>query len=100
MLKKIAQKSRLFFFQNQSVTSSSSEDEAWPVSLAPRRRPPRMRGHGGRKISTPTVTDTSNISRTNLEKMIRTHPIWFLPNVQRDEANLLLQGKTEGVSKL
>ncbi len=34
---------------------------------------------------------------TALERLIRTHPIWFLPNVRREEAVELLRSKEEGV---
>ena len=32
-----------------------------------------------------------------LERLIRTHPIWFLPKISRDEANEILYGKNLGV---
>lgn len=32
-----------------------------------------------------------------LERLIRTHPVWFLPGIQRAGAFHLLQGKEEGV---
>jgi hypothetical protein len=32
-----------------------------------------------------------------LERLIRTHPVWFLPGIQRAGAVHLLQGKEEGV---
>ena len=32
-----------------------------------------------------------------LERLIRTHPVWFLPDITRDEAYDLLQGKEPGV---
>ena len=34
---------------------------------------------------------------TVLERLIRTHPVWFLPDITRDEAYNLLQGKEPGV---
>lgn len=34
-----------------------------------------------------------------LERLIRSHPIWFLPGIQRAGAFHLLQGKDDGVSK-
>jgi hypothetical protein len=37
----------------------------------------------------------SNISL--LERLIRSHPVWFLPGIQRAGAFHLLQGKEEGV---
>ena len=33
-----------------------------------------------------------------LERLIRTHPIWYLPGIQRSGAVHLLQGKEDGVS--
>lgn len=33
-----------------------------------------------------------------LERLIRTHPVWFLSGIQRAGAVHLLQGKEEGVS--
>jgi len=33
-----------------------------------------------------------------IERLIRSHPIWFLPDIQRAGAFHLLQGKEEGVS--
>ena len=35
---------------------------------------------------------------TCLERLIRAHPIWFLPKVNREDATQLLQGKETGVS--
>lgn len=34
-----------------------------------------------------------------LERLIRSHPIWFLPGIQRAGAFHLLQGKDDGVSR-
>ncbi len=89
-----------FNFQVSPLASSSSEDDDAKEKgfQQPRRRPPRSRGGNSRKISTPTAIDASNFGMTNLEKLIRTHPIWFLPKVQREEANSLLEAKSEGVS--
>jgi hypothetical protein len=36
---------------------------------------------------------------TSLERLIRTHPIWFLPNLTRDDATQLLDGKEHGVRR-
>ena len=36
-------------------------------------------------------------SITLIERLIRSHPIWFLPGIQRAGAFHLLQGKEEGV---
>lgn len=32
-----------------------------------------------------------------LERLLRSHPVWFLPGIQRSGAIHLLQGKEEGV---
>jgi len=37
---------------------------------------------------------------TLIERLIRSHPIWFLPGIQRAGAFHLLQGKEEGVGVL
>lgn len=34
-----------------------------------------------------------------VERLLRTHPVWFLPGIQRAGAVHLLQGKEEGVSR-
>lgn len=34
-----------------------------------------------------------------LERLLLTHPVWFLPGIQRAGAVHLLQGKEEGVSQ-
>ena len=49
-----------------------------------------------RKMSTPN-SDVS-YKMTCLERLIRTHPIWFLPKVNRDEVTELLTGTETGVS--
>ena len=51
----------------------------------------------GRKLSTPGGSATTNYSMTCLERLIRTHPIWFLPKLNRDEASEFLTGKGSGV---
>lgn len=33
-----------------------------------------------------------------VERLLRTHPVWFLPGIQRAGAVHLLQGKEQGVS--
>lgn len=35
-----------------------------------------------------------------MERLLRTHPVWFLPSIQRSGAVHLLQGKEEGVSDI
>ncbi|KAI4475272.1 hypothetical protein M0802_015220 [Mischocyttarus mexicanus] len=53
--------------------------------------------------SSGTTEDTSSevaCDITLIERLIRSHPIWFLPGIQRAGAFHLLQGKEEGVSVL
>lgn len=35
----------------------------------------------------------------NIERLLRTHPVWFLPDIQRAGAVHLLQSKEHGVSE-
>lgn len=53
---------------------------------------------GERDSGNPSVSDseTSSVPITCLERLIRTHPIWFLPTVSREEAGKTLLGKEEG----
>ena len=39
----------------------------------------------------------AGVLMTSLERLIRTHPIWFLPRVGRDDTVELLRGKEAGV---
>ena len=82
-------------------SSSSDEEESSPVRSPPARRP-RLRKGGNtkpvrpsRKTSTPGST---NYDMTCLERLIRTHSIWFQPRVNRDEVEELLAGKESGVN--
>ena len=84
-------------------SSSSDEEESSPVRSPPARRP-RLRKGGNtkpvrpsRKTSTPGCT---NYDMTCLERLIRTHSIWFQPRVNRDEVEELLAGKESGVQIL
>ena len=43
-------------------------------------------------------TSSSEHPLTPLERLIRTHPIWFLPEVVREEAAKILHTKETGVS--
>lgn len=55
----------------------------------------------GETSSSGTATDTSNNHSCDLglyERLSLTHPVWFLPGIQRAGAVHLLQGKDEGVS--
>ncbi len=48
-----------------------------------------------------TSKKTPRVLVTGLERLIRTHPIWFLPSVtDRHEVEELLRGKERGVSNL
>lgn len=48
------------------------------------------------KSSSEDITDSTEI--TLLERLIRSHPIWYLPNVQRIAAAQLLQNQEQGVN--
>ena len=94
----------ILFLQNDSIDSSSSSDTGESNSHKIRRMRPRPHFKGGqrqsqsgRKLSTPAVS--TNYSMTCLERLIRTHPIWFLPKINRDEASEFLAGKESGVRK-
>lgn len=50
-------------------------------------------GSGSSSESAPGVTCQVGL----LERLVRTHPVWFLPGIQRAGAFHLLQGKEEGV---
>lgn len=54
----------------------------------------------GETSSSETATDTSNppCDLGLFERLSLTHPVWFLPGIQRAGAVHLLQGKEEGVS--
>ena len=41
--------------------------------------------------------DSSYSKVSTLERLIRTHPVWFLPDLTREDATHLLQGKEDGV---
>lgn len=44
-------------------------------------------------------TTSSSITKiSNLERLIRIHPVWFQPDLNRDDTTVLLQGKEDGVS--
>lgn len=47
---------------------------------------------------TEDVVDSSEI--TLLERLIRSHPIWYLPNLQRVAAAQLLQNQEQGVNEM
>ena len=91
-------------FNFQDPYSSSDEEsgrESRNNNSVIRRSKPRLvkshhnKSERNRKISTPA---TNHYSMTCLERLIRAHPIWFLPKVNREEASHLLQGKETGVS--
>ena len=48
--------------------------------------------------SSSSSTGSASHAMTSLERLIRTHPIWFLPALTREDATNLLYGKEEGVS--
>lgn len=53
---------------------------------------------GGSSESTEDSGSEIACDITLIERLIRSHPIWFLPGIQRAGAFHLLQGKEEGVS--
>ncbi|KAK1134689.1 hypothetical protein K0M31_007469 [Melipona bicolor] len=55
---------------------------------------------GGSSSSTEDSGSEIACDITLIERLIRSHPIWFLPGIQRAGAFHLLQGKEEGVSAL
>jgi len=90
---------------DSSTTSSSDTGESNSHKIRHRMRPrPHFKQTGaggqqrssGRKLSTPGGSATTNYSMTCLERLIRTHPIWFLPKLNRDEASEFLTGKGSG----
>ena len=87
----------ILFFQI-IYSSSDEEDESKKNnnnSVITRRSKPRILKPRNRKTSTPGA---NHYSMTCLERLIRAHPIWFLPKVNREDATQLLQGKETGVS--
>jgi hypothetical protein len=102
-----------------SISSSEDENDNNEASIRSRRpcggggiskssrrgpagKPGVPTGKPCRKISLPTGgarNGSPYYTMTCLERLIRAHPIWFLPKVNRDEANLLLAEKETGVNK-
>lgn len=64
-----------------------------------------IQGHGSSRSSSAVSSEGDGSSEGGnvpcvislLERLIRTHPVWFLPGIQRAGAFHLLQGKEEGV---
>lgn len=54
---------------------------------------------GGSSATTEDSGSEMACDITLIERLIRSHPIWFLPGIQRAGAFHLLQGKEEGVRK-
>lgn len=54
----------------------------------------------GETSSSATSTDSTNppCDLSLFERLLLTHPVWFLPGIQRAGAVHLLQGKEDGVS--
>ena len=51
-----------------------------------------------RRLSSESSGTSSTITKiSNLERLIRTHPVWFQPDLNRDDTTVLLQGKEDGV---
>lgn len=51
-----------------------------------------------RLSSESSVSSQSVTKISNLERLIRTHPLWFQPDLNREDTTILLQGKEDGVS--
>lgn len=85
---------------SSSTKSYSSDEEESPNCQKIKRssRPRPLYRSQARKMSTPG--GPNHYSMTCLERLIRTHPIWFLPKVNRDDAVELLAGKESGVREL
>ena len=73
----------------------------------PETPPPAVRrphlgpgGQGERPVSLGVVQDAGDAGLTLLERLIWTHPIWYLPSISRQQATHLLQNRDEGVSIL
>ena len=58
---------------------------------------PKSSKASGGETGASSSSSTSSVPMTSLERLIRAHPIWFLPQVQRDEVTELLHGKETGV---
>ena len=59
----------------------------------------QLRDSGIRLDTSDSSSDSSSsLPVTTLERLIRTHPIWFLPRVDRLEAAQILHLKETGVS--
>ena len=59
----------------------------------------QLRDSGIRLDTSDSSSDSSSsLPVTTLERLIRTHPIWFLPMVDRLEAAQILHLKETGVS--
>ena len=66
--------------------------------------------HGSRSTLTEKTRNSNDVSSessrgassatkiSHLERLIRTHPVWFQPDLRRDDTTELLQGKEDGVS--
>ena len=51
------------------------------------------------RLSSESSVSSSSVTKiSNLERLIRTHPLWFQPDLNREDTTILLQGKEDGVS--
>ncbi len=88
--------------------AEDDDDEEVVIPERPVRRRDKInkgslvhRSNSFRDLNPDSGSNSSGVGMTNLERLIRTHPIWFLPSVDsREEIEQLLSGKEQGVSSL
>lgn len=81
----------------EGETSSEDGDERAGACLD--EDPVEAEDEGGEESSRDNSSDNSPPCDLGLvERLLLTHPMWFLPGLQRSGAVHLLQGKEEGVS--
>ena len=78
--------------------SSKNREENSPGNMPPGVK--RRHSHGGVPVKRGSSCSQNVLIMTSLERLIRTHPIWFLPTLTRDDATQLLIGKEHGVSEI
>ena len=93
---------------DKSMQSSQTSPDGTPSNQSTQvviekesNNPQNVLTENERKTLEPT-SESSRSSSTitkisNLERLIRTHPLWFQPDMNRDDITQLLQGKEDGV---
>ena len=77
------------------------EDEGHANAPNARKYDIRQNVEERKRLSTASTVSTSLATKiSNLERLIRTHPVWFQPDLIRDDTTLLLQGKEDGVGTI